>query len=66
MSQRTERGHLLGKDQGVTEHTNDNVESAEAYAAPAIERREDVSGLLGKSSRGSYCPPTTVKTYFHR
>lgn len=66
MSQRTERGTIWGRDQGVTEHTNDNqVESAEAYAAPAIERREEVSGLLG-ASKGSYCPPTTVNYFRHR
>jgi hypothetical protein len=31
---------------------NENV----TYASPAIERRENVSGLLG-SQEGSYCPP---------
>jgi len=51
----------------VTEHTNDStVESVAAYAAPAIERREEVSGVLGQSTHGSYCPPTTVKKTYRR
>ena len=50
----------------MTDHTNDNqIDSAE-YAAPAIERREEVSGLLGQSTHGSYCPPTTVKKTYRR
>jgi hypothetical protein len=38
-----------GRDWPVKDHT-------EKYTSPAIERRENVNGLLG-SQKGSYCPP---------
>ena len=38
-----------GRDWPVKEHT-------EKCTSPAIERRENVNGLLG-SQKGSYCPP---------
>ena len=31
-------------------------EATNTYIAPAVERREDVSGLLSVQ-KGSYCPP---------
>jgi hypothetical protein len=34
----------------VKDHTT------EKYTSPAIERRENVNGLLG-AQKGSYCPP---------
>ena len=33
---------------------------ADTYVPPAIERVEDVTGLLG-ATHGSYCPPKTYK-----
>jgi len=35
----------------------DRTDTDVAYAAPAIERREDVKGVLGDRTKGSYCPP---------
>ena len=38
------------------EHTNETTEVVGAYEAPAVERRENVAGLLSPQ-RGSYWPP---------
>jgi hypothetical protein len=45
----------MGGSTTVKEHTQKNDE----YTPPAIERREDVKGLLSVQ-RGSYCPPKTT------
>jgi hypothetical protein len=47
----------------VKDHSTESPTTDSAYAAPAIERREDVTGLLG-ATQGSYCPPSTTKHYF--
>ena len=46
----------MGGNTTVKEHTQKNDE----YMPPAIERREDVKGLLSPSTRGSYCPPKAI------